>query len=59
METKKKLSKLLFGIKDFAIISSYLCIKKLLHAFLIFRISFLKIVGIQIYLGDCLALFEI
>lgn len=51
--------KLLFGIKDFAIISSYLCIKKLLHAFLIFRILFLKIVGIQIYLGDCLALFEI
>lgn len=56
---QKKLSKLLFGIKDFAKISSYLCIKKLLHAFLIFRILFLKIVGIQIYLGDCLALFEI
>lgn len=38
----KKIVKLLFGIKDFAIISSYLCIKKLLHAFLIFRILFLK-----------------
>lgn len=46
MEIKKKLLKLLFGIKDFVKILFYLCIKKFLYVFLIFRILFLKIVGI-------------